>query len=195
MSTAAADKNYVWIAFFLMLAFLAGLGISIPWWYNRSLQLRAEEVPAARARWEKSGPADYDLEYMAKIDEDEPSEYHVAVRSGRVDWVWSHGGGLVLSEDYADTLGAAVGGAVWCGAASVASADDLNQQYTINAFFALIEAKMTGDVAVGGSNYATAMFDAADGHPLRYIHRVRRSTERIEINVRLLPAGAPIEIP
>ncbi len=195
MSTAPPEKNYRWIAFFLMLAFLAALGIAIPLGYNLSLQLGAPEVSAARERWEKTGPADYDLEYMAKIDTDEPVEYHAAVRSGRVDWVWSHGGGLVLSRDYADTLGAAVGGTVWCGAANVVSAEGLDQQYTINAFFALIESKMRGDVALGGNNYATALFDSADGHPLRYIHRVRRSTERIEINVRLLPAGAPIEVP
>jgi hypothetical protein len=43
-----------------------------------------------------------------------------------------------------------------------------------------MESKLRDDVAAGGRNYATAIFDTKDGHPLRYIHRVSGSDERIQ---------------
>jgi hypothetical protein len=171
-----------------MLVVLAAVVSLVLLWYNLSLQLHAEDVAAAQELWRHRGPADYDLEYMAKIDDDEGVEYRVAVRSRRVLWVASRDG-VVMSDDLHYALGPALGCPVQFCYKSLATADELSKQHSIDAFFTLIESNMHDDVAVGGRNYATAIFDLKDGHPLRYVHRVRGSHERIELNVRLLPPG------
>ncbi len=198
MSTEPVDptppgKNRTWIIFFLLLAVLAGLGILVPLFYNLSLQLKAEDVAAARQLWQEKGPADYDLEYMTKLDRDEPVEYRVAVRSRKVQWVASPAG-LVLSEQFFDTIGTVLGCPVRCSASRIAPAEELTGLHSIDAFFALIESEMRGDVAVGGNNYATATFDRVYGHPLRYIHRVRYKSDRVELNVRLLSPNEAVEL-
>ena len=189
---APAGKSRTWIIFFLMLAFLAGLGILVPLFYNLSLQLKAEDVAAAKALWQEKGLADYDLEYMTKIDKDEPVEYRVAVRSSRVQWVASHDE-VVLSHELYEAAGSALGCPVRLCANRVAGAEEMTRLHSIDAFFALIESKLGEDVAVGGRNYATATFDLKYGHPLRYIHRVRGSSERIELNVRLFAPDEAVE--
>jgi hypothetical protein len=196
MSTApaTAGKNRNWIVFFLMLAFLAGLGIVVPLWYNLSLQLKAPELEAARQLWQAAGPADYDLEYMSKIDKDEGVEYRVAVRDHRAEFLATRKGDVLeLSQDLHDALGMVVGCPVANCAPKVVPADDLSRRESIDAFFSLLESKMRDDVAVGGRNYATATFDSNLGYPLRYIHRVRGSQQRIELNVHLLPANSPYD--
>jgi hypothetical protein len=195
MSTPSANpdlggKNRRWVVFFLLLAMLAATGILIPLGYNLSLQLKAEDVATAKELWREHGPADYDLEYLVKVDSDDAVEYRVAVRSRRVMWVASHSG-VVLSSELRDALGPALGCALRLCYNDVAPADELTKLHSIDAFFNLMESKLRDDVAVGGRNYATATFDTKDGHPLRYIHRVRGSRERIELNVHLL---APDEL-
>jgi len=191
---ATAEKNRTWIVFFVMLAFLAGLGILVPLWYNLSMQMKAPEFEAARQLWQTSGPADYDLEYMSKIDTDEPVEYRVAVRDHRAEFLATRKGDLLeLSQELHDALGTVVGCPVAFCAPQVASSDELTRRNAIDAFFALMDSKMRDDVAVGGRNYATATFDSKLGYPLRYIHRVRGSQERIELNAHLLPANSPYD--
>src|SRR5580693_3278593 len=89
-------KSRVWIVFFLMLAFMAGLGIVVPLVYNLSLQLKAEDAAAAKKLWQTRGPADYDLEYRTKVDKDEPIECRVAVRNGQVAFVATPKGDIVV---------------------------------------------------------------------------------------------------
>jgi hypothetical protein len=196
MSTApaTADKNHTWIVFFLILAFLGGIGILVPLWYNLSMQMKAPEFEAARQLWQTTSPADYDLEYMSKIDTDEPVEYRVGVRDHRAEFLATRKGDLLeLSQELHDALGTVVGCPVAFCAPRMVSFDDLTRRHTIDAFFCLMESKMRDDVAVGGRNYATATFDSKLGYPLRYIHRVRGSSERIELNVHLLPANSPYD--
>jgi hypothetical protein len=187
-------KNRVWIAFFLMLAFMAGLGIVVPLVYNLSLQLRAEDAAAARKLWQTRGPADYDLEYRTKVDRDEPIEYRVAVRNHQAAFLATPKGEMVvMAEELEEALGLGAGGAATVWIPRTASSEELTRQHTIDGFFRLIEAKLADDVAVGGRNYATATFDPEYGYPIRYIHRVRRSDERIELNAHLLPANTPYD--
>jgi hypothetical protein len=187
-SPKRAAKNRTWIVFFLLLAFLAGLGIVVPVVYNLSLQLKAAEVVAAKELWLRERPADYDMEYSIKIDRDEPVEFRVMVRGGKVRAVTTllAPPETVLAKETYSPAGAAIGCTVCRCCTSAEASDELTQQYTIDAFFALIESKLRDDVAVGGRNYATAMFDRRDGHPLRYIHRVRGTSERIELDVQPL---------
>jgi hypothetical protein len=194
MSTAPARQNRNWIVFFLMLALLAAVGIVVPLWYNLSLQLNAGEVAAAKERWREKGPADYDMEYRSKIDTDEPVEYRVAVRNRRAVFVATRQGHILeIAAELRAAVGAAVGCPVdWC-AEKVVPTEELTRRHTIDAFFALIESKLGDDVAVGGRNYATATFDSQYGYPLRYIHRVRNSPERIELNAHLLPPDSPYD--
>jgi hypothetical protein len=190
--TTPKSKNRTWIVFFLMLTFLAGLGIGVPLYYNLSIQLTAQQVADAKELWRSTGPADYDLQYMTKIDDDDPVEHRVAVRSGRVLWVSSRNR-VVLSQELHDALGPVLGCPLSFCYQGLAPADDLTKQHSIDAFFALIESKMRDNVAVGGKNYATATFDLKYGYPLRYIHRVRGSHDRVELNVRLLGADETVE--
>jgi hypothetical protein len=194
MNTPPARKNRTWIVFLLMLAFLAAGGILVPLWYNLSLQLTPDQVAAAKQRWQANGPADYDLEYMTKIDTDEPTEFRVAVRNRRAALVATRQGKVLeISEALRDGLGAAAGCPSSAVAEKVLPTDELTRRNTIDGFFALIESKLHDDVAVGGKNYATATFDSKCGYPLRYIHRVRGSSERIELNTHLLPPNSPYE--
>jgi hypothetical protein len=190
-SHGSGGKNRRWVVFFLLLAVLAAAGILVPVWVNLALQLKAQEVATAEALWHEHGPSDYDLEYRVKIDDDEPVDYRVAVRSWRVMWVTSPNG-VVMSSELHDALGPVLGCALRFCYKDLAPADELTQLHSIDAFFTLMKSKLRDDVAVGGRNYATATFDTKDGHPLRYIHRVRGSRERVELNVRLL---APDELP
>jgi hypothetical protein len=187
-------KSRVWIVFFLMLAFMAGLGIVVPLVYNLSLQLKTEDAAAAKKLWQTKGPADYDLEYRTKVDKDEPIEYRVAVRNGQVAFVATPKGDIVvMSEEAQEAFGLAAGSAAAICPPRTASSEELTRQHTIDGFFRLIEAKLSDDVAVGGRNYATATFDPECGYPIRYIHRVRGSDERIELNAHLLPAYTPYD--
>jgi hypothetical protein len=189
---APAGKTRIWILFFVMLVILGATVNLVLLWYNRSLQLREEDVAAAHDLWLNRGPADYDLEYMAKIDDDEPVEYRVAVRSRRVLWVASRND-VIMSAELHDALGPAVGCPVQCCYKTLATSDELTKLHSIDAFFTLIESKMRDDAAAGARNYATAIFDLKDGHPLRYVHRVQSSHQRIELHVRLLPPGESTE--
>ncbi len=187
-------KSRVWIVFFLMLAFMAGLGIVVPLVYNLSLQLKTEDAAAARKLWQTKGPADYDLEYRTKVDRDEPIEYRVAVRNREAAFLATAKGEIVvMAEELEEAIGLVAGGTATICAPRIASSEELTRQHTIDGFFHLIEAKLSDDVAVGGRNYATATFDPECGYPIRYIHRVRGSNERIELNAHLLPANTPYD--
>jgi hypothetical protein len=49
-----------------------------------------------------------------------------------------------------------------------------------------MEQDLKKNAETGGKDFATASFDARDGHPVHYIHRVRRSSQRLEWNIRLV---------
>src|SRR5579862_6446892 len=121
-------KSRVWIVFFLMLAFLAGLGIVVPLVYNLSLQLKAEDAVAAKKLWQTKGPADYDLEYRTKMDKDDPIEYRVAVRNRQVAFVATPKGEMVvISEEAQEPICLAAGSAAALCAPRTASREELTR--------------------------------------------------------------------
>src|SRR5262249_11523051 len=58
-----ARRNRGWVWFFVALAGLTLLGITINWRFNLGQQLKREQLEEARADWKKNGAASYDLEY------------------------------------------------------------------------------------------------------------------------------------
>jgi hypothetical protein len=55
----------------------------------------------------------------------------------------------------------------------------------VSALFEQIEAALRQDETADRRNFATAQFDPKDGHPLRYVRRVRGTKERMEWHVKL----------
>jgi hypothetical protein len=107
----------------------------------------------------------------------------VKVRGGRVVLV-------VDNEEvvYLDPSLAVVAGPVSLG---VSAADP--QRYDVPALFEQIEAARRQDEQSARRSFATARFDAKDGHPFHYIHRVRGTKDRVEWNATLtrVTAGSP----
>ena len=147
-------------------AALAAAAITLPLVYNLMIQLRPEELAAARQRWEANGPREYDLQFQEKITENgeqTESDWSVKVRDGRPTAVSRDGQALPAAE---------------------------YPNLTVEGQFAEIERGLQLDLAEGARrNYATAAFDLHDGHPVHYVRRVRGSGERLEWNVNLSRPG------
>jgi hypothetical protein len=167
-----------WIGFFIVLAMLAAVAIILPLVYNRSIQLRPEQLVDARQRWQESAVPNYDLEYLVKTthsDHEEESAYLVQVRGGQVVFV-------VRNSDvvYLDPMLAVVMG---LGAPALSSENP--RQFGVPALFDEMEAMLRQDESSGHRNFATAQFDPKDGHPFHYVHRMRGTKERVEWNIKM----------
>jgi hypothetical protein len=173
-----------WLGFFLVLAALAAVAVTVPLAYNLSLQLTPEALAEARARWEAHGARDYDLRYEEKVTrggQTEEYEYLVRVRGGRAVLVICNGDVLLLDP----AAGFAAGPAVR------ALPSEKPGGYGVEALFDRIEAALRRDAESGVRAYATATFDRRDGHPVRYVHRNRRAGERVECNTQLTRVTVP----
>ena len=156
-----------WVWFFSLLALLGAGAVVAPWLYNLHMQLKPEQLAAARQRWQENGPADYNLELHQKEDEGAEEVCLVKVRGGRVAGVVVDGKGLTPSE-FATRAG-------W-------------QPPTVPDLLDRIEDELEEDLSGGKRrNYATARFDERTGCPLRYV-RVDRAKHRLAWTVKLLPA-------
>src|SRR5262245_23939357 len=168
-----------WVPFFLTLAALGTLAITLPLVYNLGQQLRPEQLEAARALWAERGPADYDLEVAVALGRDpRPQRYAVLVRTGKAVFSAGEDELQALSAPVSALTGLAPRGALGEGAAP-----------TIEMLFARIEGVLEANARSGRRNFTLAAFDPRDGHPRRFIHRVRGTHEREEWNLRLSPAG------
>jgi hypothetical protein len=168
-----------WVLFFVVLAALAATAVVVPIVYNLSIQLKPEELDAARRRWQENAPADYDLACLVK-DEHEGREaierqYLVKVRAGRVVLVVD--GNEVVYVD--PSLAVVAGPAPWA-----LSTED-PARIGVPALFDEMEAALRQDESSARRNYATASFDPHDGHPSRYVHRVRGTHDRVEWVLKL----------
>jgi hypothetical protein len=176
--TTVAPRSRRWVWYFVFLAVMGSAAITTPIVYNLSVQLRPEQVAAARDRWRAAGPRDYDLQFTQKTTRDgasEESEWKVKVRRGEVAEVWCDGQTLFPDKNTA-TPGEAV-------------LYERLREVTVEGMFDRMEADLEKDKAEGQSrNYTMAVFDARDGHPFRYIRRVKSAGERLEWNFLLKPA-------
>jgi Family of unknown function (DUF6174) len=171
--------------FFFLLAIAGAFAVIVPVLFNLRQQLRPEQLDAARERWKQYGPRDYDLLYQAKQDRDpRPDEYQVIVRDGKVSAVFVNRE-VWLARELATSLGGAIGPAILALATEVVPQRELSG-YTVEGLFQRIEQNLEKNAESGGNNFATASFDAKDGHPIRYIYRVKHTPERLEWNVRLI---------
>jgi hypothetical protein len=181
--TRSLPRSWLW--YFLLLAVAGVFALTIPLVYNLRQQLQPEQFEAAQARWKQHGPADYDLNWETKQNDDpRPDEYRVVVRGGQVQMVYVDGQ-LQMARELAAALGAAVGPAVTAAAPNQVPRKQLSG-YTVEGMFHTIGKDLEKNAESGGRNFATATFDARDGHPVRYVYRVKHSPERLEWNVKLL---------
>ncbi len=182
-----APRSRRWIGFFVVLSLLALTAIIVPIVYNLSIQLRPEQLADAKRRWHENAPADYDLEYLVKSDDEGSGtpeiRYLMQVRDGRVVLIME--GDEVL---YVEPALAAVAGSPALALSSVDPHD-----YGVPALLAQIEAALRQADTAARRDFVKADFDPHDGHPYHFIHRVRGTKERVEWFVKLtrLPANPP----
>jgi hypothetical protein len=175
MSPPSRNRS-VW--FFVVLAVLGIAAMVIPIVYNLGLQLRPEKVAEARGRWRRHAPADYDLKVLVTTTHEggeERDEDVLAVRGGRVRMAGSNGYLLFLDPALA----------VLTGPGFLALPPEDLRRHGVEAMFDRMEEALRDDAASGGRNYVTAQFDPRDGHPQRYVRRIRGTKERVEWLVRL----------
>jgi hypothetical protein len=177
---APGNRNWAW--FFAVLFLLGAAAVAIPLVYNIRQQLAPEQVEQARELWRSAGPRDYDIDYQERQthgpDTDE-STYRVMVRDGRVAVVFLEGR-LSLLSGSAPAL--ALG--LWPKALpGTSGARD------IDGMFDHIESQLRQDLSLSRRPFATASFDKRDGHPTRYVRRIRGGAERLEWTVKLMRVG------
>jgi hypothetical protein len=167
-----------WLLFFAVLALLGAAATVIPIVYNLRLQLRPGQLAAARDLWGRKAPADYRLEILVSTNHEgreTRDEYVLEVRGGRVRLLGSNGEVLYLDPATAVLLGPGV----------VALPPEDPRRYGVEALFDQMEEALRQNTSSGGRNYLTATFDPADGHPQRYVRRIRGTGERVEWFVRM----------
>lgn len=175
--TRSAPSSRSWIGYFVLLGILSATGIVLPIVYNRSQQLRQEQLDAARLRWRQSGPADYDLTYSVKYDRDATAQRHVVlVRGEKIAWAGCEGETVSLSP----AVGAVVG---------LTSGAGLRGGQDIPAIFAHLQHLLDDQERSGGNRFLVAVFDPAQGWPRRFVWRIRRSSSREEWDLRVWPPG------
>jgi hypothetical protein len=179
----SAKRSAFW--FFLLLALAGSFAVIVPILFNLRQQLQPEQLDAARQRWKERGPRDYDLLFQVKQNrEPQPEEYKVIVGDGKVAMVFANQE-VWLAREFVTPLGGAIGPGIRAYAKDVVPERELSG-YTVEGLFHRIEQDLRKSATSGGGNFATASFDTRDGHPIRYIYRVKHTSERLEWNVRLV---------
>jgi hypothetical protein len=168
-----------WLAFWSMLTVLAIAALIIPIVYNLRLQLTQEQLDTARQRWREHGLSNYELRQLIRYaGEMLGEELRVTVRAGKVVQVIQNDQQLLPT----DAIGMVVGPLV-----DLMPTRDFSSQ-TVEGLFDQIEQRLRSNaVSSGRRNYATAVFDPRDGHPIRYVHRVSGTKERLEWQIKLIP--------
>jgi hypothetical protein len=184
----AEARNRNWIWFFAILTVLGGAAVVIPLVYNLGLQLTPQQVERARELWRSAGPADYDLDYQERHThkgETDETTYRVMVRDRRVAGVFRDGELTLLAGA---TPALALG--PWPKALpGTSGARD------VDGMFDHIDSQLQQDLSESRRPYATADFDKRDGHPNRYVRRIRGGAERLEWTVKLIRVGSEAEEP
>jgi hypothetical protein len=155
-------RSRTWIWYFVILAILAVLAVTIMIRYNQGQQLTREQVDQARALWQHKGPKDYDLDYTEAGTVTD--RYRVQVRDGKV--VSALRDGKPLEER-------------------------LYIFHDMPALFDALDGFLQEDARPGSPRvYMVATFDSTDGHLLKLVRRVMGTDQRLEINVTLTPVAA-----
>jgi hypothetical protein len=177
----AEPRERDWVWFFLVLAALGAVAVVVPIVYNLGLQLTPEQTAQARQRWRASGPADYDLDYQQKhtsAGDTVETVYRVLVRDRRVTAVFCDGKLTLLGGSVEAALGP------W-----PRQLPGPSGARDVDGMFDYMEEQSRADAGSPRRPYATATFDKYDGHPTRYVHRVRATGERLEWTIKLSRVG------
>jgi uncharacterized protein DUF6174 len=157
-----------WLWFFGVIVILGAVAVVAPLVHNLRMQLTPAQLAEAEERWRLNGPADYDLDFSERLNEDaEGDRLLIRVREGNVVAVLRDGKPLSTDELPASE----------------------RQLYSVPGLFKQIAGRLEEDRAAGKRNYATAYFDNTTGYPVRYVHRDRGTRHRLEWIVRLLAPG------
>jgi hypothetical protein len=174
----ARSSRRNWVGFFVLLALLASFAAALPVVFNLRQQVRLEQLEAARARWREHGPRDYDLEYTVRHDRDPvPERFLVLVRDGQ-PVLGAREGEIVYLSPLARM---AIGG--------LGAAFDNDPGADVETVFGRIQQVLWQEEESGRRNYVTAIFDDQDGHPKRFVYRVRGTSQREEWHLLLSPPG------
>jgi hypothetical protein len=153
---AEPRKSRGWIWYFVILAILAAAAVTVMIVYNLQQQLKPEQLGAARELWAREGPADYDLDFTESGNV--ANSYRVEVRGGKVLAATCDGRPLEPR---------------------------LYRYNDVPGLFDQVEGFLERDRQPHQPRtFTKAVFDARDGHLVRYIRRVMGTTQRLEINVR-----------
>jgi hypothetical protein len=168
-------RSRAWVGYVVVLVLLSAVAATVPIVYNLRQQLRPDELEAARQRWRKYGPEDYDLTFAIRYDRERLPERHIViVRGGNVVLAACEGEIQTLSPALQAMAGLPAGGL----------SKDKGQD--VPAILDHVADLLHEPDA--NRNFLVAAFDSADGHPRRIIRRVRGSSTREEWNLRLWPA-------
>ncbi|MBI2807188.1 MAG: hypothetical protein HYX68_19575 [Planctomycetes bacterium] len=162
---ARPRNNWGWISFFAFVV-VASIGVMVFMiWFNLRVQLRPEQLAAARRLWDEKQIKNYDMIYTEKHSpDDKVITFHVKVRNGEVREALMNGSPLVKNDE---------------------QKDDPKIFRSMNAIFRDIQRFMDNDAKPGAPRvYVTATFDPESGRVIRYVRRVMRSSQRVEIVVK-----------
>src|SRR5262245_32787701 len=161
MSSAPRNNNWKWF-FAIVIGLALFVAVSLIWW-NLRLQLKPEELEAARKLWDEKGPASYSLDYTETFTGEGDSRvlsnrYVVQVRDRKVTEMVVNG----IRED------------------------ERREYHDMNGLFNEIEVFQDKDEKEKRRIYRRAIFDPNHGAILWYVRRVMNSRERQEITVKSL---------
>lgn len=162
-------RNRLWIGYFAFLI-VASIGVTIFMiWFNLRIQLKPEQIQAARKLWEEKGPKNYNMIYTRKLGVTDVSEqFKVKVRKGSVIEVKTPDEPLKRPED-------------------APAEEDPRRLHGMDALLAEMAANMERDRQPEANKvYVVANFDPATGAILRYIRYDMRTKERVELNIQPL---------
>jgi hypothetical protein len=158
-------RNRNWIWFFVAVSILGATAVAINWAYNAKQQLTTEQLTAAEDRWDKNGPADYDLVIektiqSATADDVIKDRIEVRVRNKKVV-------AASMNERSLERR-------LW---------DD----YDVPGWFGFVERFLQIDTAPGAPRtFRSAIFDPVTGQLQRFRRHVSGGHERQELMLTLI---------
>src|SRR4051794_17167470 len=154
----SANRNWVW--FFVVLALLGAAAVGINWAYNARQQLTPEQLRAAEDRWDKHGPADYDLvieKTFQSSASDNPTTDRIEVRVRNKSVVEASMNGRPLERR------------LW-------------GEYDVPGWFGFVERFLQIDTAPSAPRtFRSAVFDPATGQLQHFRRSVSGTHERQEL--------------
>lgn len=164
-------NNYGWIGFFVFLI-LASVGVTVFMiQFNLRIQLKPEQLEAARALWKEKGPKSYNMIYKKRLGTlDRDDVFVVKVRKGIVEEVKMNDVPLKANKEEGQE-------------------HDPRIYHSMDSIFRDIERFMDIDQRPNAPKvYVIANFEEKTGYVARYIRRVMGGTDRVELNVMVLEA-------